>query len=114
MRPLRVLRTGPLEHSVIDSIMRELQAARIVEDIPDTLIFTEHPEIVTVGPKARRDNVMVPKDYRKMDVDRGGGITYHGPGQLVAYPIIQWSCSEQSVPGVINSVEEWVIKSLME
>jgi lipoate-protein ligase B len=94
--------------------MRELQAARIAEDIPDTLIFTEHPEIVTVGPKARRDNVMVPKDYRKMDVDRGGGITYHGPGQLVAYPIIQWSGSEQSVPGVINCLEEWVIQALMD
>ncbi|HJM67061.1 MAG TPA: lipoyl(octanoyl) transferase LipB [Candidatus Thalassarchaeaceae archaeon] len=114
MRPLRILRTGPLEHSVVDSIMRELQAARIAEDIPDTLLFTEHPEIVTVGPKARRDNVVVPTDYEKLDVDRGGGITYHGPGQLVAYPIIHWTDSEQSVPGVIKCLEEWVIAALMD
>ena len=114
MRPLRVLRTGPLEHSVVDSIMRELQAARIAEDIPDTLIITEHPEIVTVGPKARRDNIVVPHDYQKIDVDRGGGITYHGPGQLVAYPIVHWTGSEQSVPGVIKSLEEWVIQALMD
>ena len=98
MRPLRVLRTGPLDHSIVDSMMRELQKARIADEIPDTLIFTEHPEVVTVGPKARRDNVVIPKDYSKLDVDRGGGITYHGPGQLIAYPIIRWIDSEQSVP----------------
>ena len=114
MRALRVLRTGPLEHSLVNSMMKELQAARIAEEIPDTLIFTEHPEIVTVGPKARRDNVMIPGDYEKLDVDRGGGITYHGPGQLVAYPIIQWTGAEQSVPGIIKILEEWVISALMD
>ena len=114
MRPLRVLRTGPLDHSIVDSMMRELQKARIADEIPDTLIFTEHPEVVTVGPKARRDNIVIPKDYPKIDVDRGGGITYHGPGQLVAYPIIRWTDSEQSVPGVINCLEEWVIRSLTD
>ncbi len=114
MRPLRVLRTGPLEHSVVDSVMRDLQKARISDEIPDTLIFTEHPEIVTVGPKARRDNVVIPEDYPKLDVDRGGGITYHGPGQLIAYPIIRWIDSEQSVPGVIKSLEDWVISALLD
>ena len=114
MRPLRVLRTGPLEHSVVDSMMRELQKARIEEEIPDTLIFTEHPEIVTVGPKARRDNIVIPKSYQKLNVDRGGGITYHGPGQLVVFPIIQWTNSEQSVPGVIKCLEEWVISAFLD
>ena len=87
---------------------------QIADEIPDTLIFTEHPEVVTVGPKARRDNIVIPKDYPKLDVDRGGGITYHGPGQLVAYPIIRWTDSEQSVPGVINCLEEWVIRALTD
>jgi len=114
MRPLRILQTGPLEHSVIDQIMRELQAARISEDIPDTLLFTEHPEIVTVGPKARRDNVLIPEGYQKKNVDRGGGITYHGPGQLVVYPIIQWTDTEQSVPGVVKCLEGWVMAALRD
>ena len=71
MRPLRVLRTGPQEHSIIDSIMRELQKARIADEIPDTLIFTEHSRGCNRGPKARRDNVVIPRTYTKLDVDRG-------------------------------------------
>ena len=56
----------------------------------------------------------IPEGYEKLNVDRGGGITYHGPGQLVAYPIIQWTNSEQSVPRVIKCLEEWVISALLD
>ena len=94
--------------------MRDLQIARIADEIPDTILFTEHPEVVTVGPKARRDGVIVPPGYDTLDVDRGGGITYHGPGQLVVYPIIRWEGDEQSVPGVIDRLEQWMIAALQD
>ena len=94
--------------------MRDLQIARIADEIPDTILFTEHPEVVTVGPKARRDGVIVPPGYDTLDVDRGGGITYHGPGQLVVYPIIRWEGNEQSVPGVIDILEQWMIAALQD
>ena len=92
--------------------MRIMQKKRIRDEIPDTIILVEHPEIVTIGPKAVRDGVTVTDDYSQSIVDRGGGITWHGPGQLVLYPIIKWNSNEQSIKGIIRKMEQLVIKTL--
>ena len=92
--------------------MRIMQKKRIRDKIPDTIILVEHPEIVTIGPKAVRDGVTVTNDYSQSIVDRGGGITWHGPGQLVLYPIIKWESNEQSIKGIISKMEQLVIKTL--
>ena len=92
--------------------MRVLQKKRINDEIIDTIILVEHPEIVTVGPKAVRDGDVISGEYSQSIVDRGGGITWHGPGQLVLYPIIKWNSEEQSVRGIINKMENLVIKTL--
>jgi lipoate-protein ligase B len=89
-----------------------MQKERIRDEIPDTIILVEHPEIVTIGPKAVRDGVTVTDDYSQSIVDRGGGITWHGPGQLVLYPIIKWDSNEQSIKGIIIKMEQLVIKTL--
>ena len=89
-----------------------MQKKRIRDEIPDTIILVEHPEIVTIGPKAVRDGVTVTDDYSQSIVDRGGGITWHGPGQLVLYPIIKWELNEQSIKGIITKMEQLVIKTL--
>lgn len=89
-----------------------MQKKRIRDEIPDTIILVEHPEIVTIGPKAVRDGVTVTDDYSQSIVDRGGGITWHGPGQLVLYPIIKWNSNEQSIKGIISKMEQLVIKTL--
>ena len=60
-----------------------MQKKRINDEIADTIILVEHPEIVTIGPKGVRDGVTIASDYEQSIVDRGGGITWHGPGQLV-------------------------------
>ena len=73
--------------------MKDLQKKRIAGDIGDTLIFVQHPEVVTIGPKAVRDNVIV-EGYPTLPTDRGGGITWHGPGQLVVYPIVKWDIED--------------------
>ncbi|MBL11816.1 MAG: lipoyl(octanoyl) transferase [Euryarchaeota archaeon] len=111
MRTIRVLRAGMVEHSVVSREMKRLQKDRIEDLIPDTLIIVEHPEVVTIGPKARRDGVSV-DGYPTSETDRGGGITWHGPGQLVVYPIIKWELEEQSVRGIIGLLEDWAIASL--
>jgi lipoate-protein ligase B len=92
--------------------MQIMQKKRIRDEIPHTIIRVEHPEIVTIGPKAIRDGVTVTDDYSQSIVDRGGGITWHGPGQLVLYPIIKWDSNEQSIKGIISKMEQLVIKTL--
>jgi lipoate-protein ligase B len=103
----------PYEDSL--ELMKELQAKRINDEIIDTLIFLQHPEIVTVGPRARNDGIKPPSNYPSFPVDRGGGLTWHGPGQLVAYPIFKWNLGdENSVAQIISKLERWVIGTLLE
>ena len=111
MGDVRILRAGMVEHTVMAEEMKRLQQLRIENRIADTLIMVEHPEVVTVGPKAIRDGVVV-EGYPTVNTDRGGGITWHGPGQLVAYPIIKWEVEEQSVRAIIGRLEDWAIDAL--
>lgn len=113
MHPVRVEIHQVMKYPEADAYMRQLQAKRIENEIEDVLLFLEHPEIVTVGPKARNEGQHPPKDYATHDVDRGGGLTWHGPGQLVVYPIFLWDFDdERSVQHIISKIEQWVIDSL--
>ena len=108
MGDVKILRAEMVEHTVMAEEMKRLQQLRIDDKIPDTIIMVEHPEVVTVGPKAIRDGVVV-EGYPTVNTDRGGGITWHGPGQLVAYPIIKWEVEEQGVRAIIGRLEDWAI-----
>lgn len=112
MKRIQVLRAGIIEHSQVSDVMRVMQQKRIDDEIIDSIILVEHPEIVTIGPKAIRNGAIVSDEYNQSIVDRGGGITWHGPGQLVVYPIIKWTPEEQSIRGIINKIEQLVIKTL--
>ena len=104
---------GTISHSDADEMMRSMQSARINDEIEDTILICEHQEVVTVGPRARNDGITPPEGYATSPVDRGGGLTWHGPGQLVVYPIIKWDLEgESNVKAVISILEEWVITSL--
>jgi len=105
-----IIQAGNSSHDEIDQLMVQLQERRINDKIRDTLIFVEHPEIVTVGRRGMLDNIQAPKGFASSDVDRGGGLTWHGPGQLVCYPIFKWK--EESVRKVITTIEEWILISL--
>jgi lipoate-protein ligase B len=108
---IRIL--GIVEYTDALELMSTLQQQRINEEVPDTILFLEHPEIVTVGPRARNDGIAPPSDYKSHPVDRGGGLTWHGPGQLVVYPIIHWNKDdERSVSDIISKIESWVIAGL--
>ena len=104
---------GIVEYTDALELMSTLQQQRINNEIPDTILFLEHPEIVTVGPRARNDGIAPPSDYKSHPVDRGGGLTWHGPGQLVVYPIVHWNKDdEKSVADIIAKIESWVIAAL--
>ena len=113
MRNVYLKHIGIISHSDADEMMRSMQSARINDDIEDTILICEHQEVVTVGPRARNDGITPPDGYETSPVDRGGGLTWHGPGQLVVYPIIKWDLKgESNVKAVISILEEWVISSL--
>ena len=105
-----IIQAGNSTHQDVDKLMIELQSKRIYDEINDTLIFVEHPEIVTIGRRGMLDNLQAPNDFESSSVDRGGGLTWHGPGQLVGYPIFRWK--EESVRTVITTIEEWILTSL--
>ena len=112
-RVVNTRRLGHTEYGEAEQLMRELQEQRLQDKIPDTLLFCSHPEIVTIGPGARRDGVVVPSDYPTTNVDRGGGITWHGPGQLVVYPIFKWDFEdEENVKRITSKLEQWAISAL--
>ena len=114
MKEIQVLRAGIIEHNVVSKAMKIMQKKRINDEIGDTLILVEHTEIVTIGARAKRNKVEVSSDYETSHVDRGGGITWHGPGQLVIYPIIKWEIEEQSIRGIIGKFEQLVISALSD
>ena len=105
-----IIQANNSTHQEIDKLMTDLQQKRMNDEIIDTLIFVEHPEIVTIGRRGMLDNLQVPEGFDSSSVDRGGGLTWHGPGQLVGYPIFRWK--EESVRTVITTIEEWILISL--
>ena len=115
MRKIVINDIGKISHADADELMRVMQAKRIEDEIMDTLIVCEHDEIVTIGPRARNDGIKPPEDYATSAVDRGGGLTWHGPGQIVVYPIFKWDLEgESNVKAIISILEDWVIQALSE
>jgi lipoyl(octanoyl) transferase len=85
---LRVVRAGTVPYEEAWALQRELHAARVADEGPDTLLLLEHPPVYTAG--KRTEPHERPFDGTPViDVDRGGKITWHGPGQLVGYPIVR-------------------------
>ncbi len=114
-RDVEIIHLGEIPYQEALDLMKELQRQRIDDLIPDTLLLLHHPEIVTVGPRATNDGIKAPQDYPSHTVDRGGGLTWHGPGQLVGYPIFKWDLEgENSVAAIISLLEQWIINTLDE
>lgn len=111
---LDVRELGVVAYEDAQALMKDLQQQRIAGSIPDTLLILSHPEVVTIGPRARNDGILPPADYDTVAVDRGGGLTWHGPGQVVGYPIFKWGEreGEASVADIIHIIEGWLIDAL--
>jgi lipoyl(octanoyl) transferase len=88
LAPLQVRRLGTIEYTEAWDEQRRLHAARVAGESPDTVLLLEHPDVYTAG--RRTEAWERPFDGTPViDVDRGGKITWHGPGQLVGYPIVE-------------------------
>ena len=82
--------------------------------IPDTLILVEHPDTITLGRSARQDNIVDAGDVPVFAIERGGDVTYHGPGQLVAYPIFHLREGERDLHRYLRGLEEVTIRTLVD
>src|SRR5215467_6501658 len=93
-RPAWLLRAGLVPYDGANAAMHELAEQRLAGLIPDTVILLEHPPVFTAGRRAKRDELLwsegelTERGGLVRRIDRGGSFTFHGPGQLVGYPIL--------------------------
>src|SRR5262249_60989915 len=81
----------------------------------DTLILVEHPHVITLGrTRGAPANVLAAGDVQVVEIVRGGDVTYHGPGQLVAYPIVKLEDGERDLHRFLRNLEEGIIRALRD
>ena len=116
MRTLHIRRLGRVEYADGLAAQNLLVEARARALIPDTMLLLEHPRVVTLGRGAKAQNILWSPDqlaargYEVHETDRGGDVTYHGPGQLVGYPILDLKPDRKDVRKYVASVEELMIR----
>ncbi len=115
---LTVIETGQLDYLESWDLQKDLARARREGTIPDTLLLTEHPPTYTIGRRGSRKNLLIDSatlegiGARCYEVDRGGDITFHGPGQLVAYLIMDLGRAERGLRRFVGNLEATVIGTL--
>jgi lipoyl(octanoyl) transferase len=109
-RPADLVDLGLAGYREAHAFQLELVAARQRGERRDTLILVEHPHVITVGRRrAARENLVAPGDVEVVEVERGGDVTYHGPGQIVAYPIVALGEEERDLHAFLRNLEEAII-----
>lgn len=115
--PIDVVRPGIIDYAHAWTWQRELAARRQSNTGRDTLILLEHPRVYTLGRRANREHILLDdtalaeRHIEVVEVDRGGDVTYHGPGQLVGYPVLRLA-SLRGVVDYIRALEDVLIRAL--
>ena len=106
---------GRVDYEEAWALQRRMAIRRATGEIEDTLLLLEHPPVYTTGRRTHGDRLLVPTEALGaplLEVDRGGDITFHGPGQLIAYPIIGLGARPRGVQAYVRGLEETVIRTL--
>src|SRR6266480_2303117 len=95
-------------------LQRALAGAVSQGAIPDTVLFLEHPPVVTLGRRTDEQELHLPEDaaVEVVETNRGGRSTYHGPGQLVCYPILDLKQHGRDVKGYVRKLEQALVQTL--
>jgi lipoate-protein ligase B len=114
IKPARIIDLGTRDYAEAWRVQQDLLAARQRDEIPDTLVLVEHPHVLTLGRGAHRENLLASAGMPVFQVERGGDVTYHGPGQLCGYPILFLREDERDVHLYLRRLEEAIIRTLAE
>jgi lipoyl(octanoyl) transferase len=110
VQPWQVLDLGTASYRDVWAKQIGLVEQRQVGTVPDTLLVVEHPHVFTLGRRRESaQNVLMPGDVEVIEIERGGDVTYHGPGQLVAYPILLLHDGERDLHKFLRNLEDAVI-----
>ncbi len=108
---------GFIDYKESWELQQEIHKKRVSNEVEDTFFLLEHPNTYTLGKTAHKENLVGSEEYLKQnqisvyDIDRGGDITYHGPGQIVGYPIIDLNNWYKDTHKYLRALEEVIIKT---
>jgi lipoate-protein ligase B len=111
-------RIGRSEYDAALALQRRLHRLRVTGEIPDVVVVTEHSPVITLGRNAVEGNVLAPRSLLRekgipvVRVERGGDVTFHGPGQIVIYPVVDLRASRFGVSDYVWALEEAAITVL--
>jgi lipoyl(octanoyl) transferase len=120
MRKLELRNLGRIDYAEAYELQQELVGRRKQGEIPDQFLVVEHPHVITMGRNGRLENLLAGEDVLRRagiafyQTDRGGDVTYHGPGQVVGYPIVDLRDWQRDVVAYVRSVEQTLIDALAE
>jgi lipoyl(octanoyl) transferase len=120
MNQLLVVNLGTTKYADAWELQKEIFSARLSQRIGDVLLLTEHESVFTFGKGADKNHLLADDEElakKKIDmfwIDRGGDVTYHGPGQIVGYPIIDLNNHYNDVHRYLRDLEEMIIRTLEE
>jgi lipoyl(octanoyl) transferase len=120
MKELLQIDLGLIPYREASELQKRMVAARKAGAIEDALLFCEHPHVITLGRSGKRanllasENVLRQKGVEYFESTRGGDITYHGPGQIVGYPILDLGAIRRDVVWYVRSLEEAMILATEE
>jgi lipoyl(octanoyl) transferase len=120
MNTVHVIDLGLIRYAEAYALQKKIVAARKVGVIGDALLLCEHPHVVTLGRNGKREHLLASEDVLRQKgvefqvTDRGGDITYHGPGQIVGYPILNLAAIRRDVVWYVRMLEEVMIRATAE
>jgi lipoyl(octanoyl) transferase len=117
MNPLLITDLGLISYEAAYTLQERVVAARKAAAIADVLLLCEHPPVITFGRNAKRENLLANENVLRQknvslhDTNRGGDITFHGPGQIVGYPILDLGAIKRDVHWYVRTLEEVMIRA---
>ena len=107
---------GQRPYQEVWDYQKEIQAKRIAGEIEDTFLMVEHEPVYTLGKNANENHLLQSRDQSVdvFNIERGGDITFHGPGQLVGYPILDLSNYKKSISWYMRTLEQIIIDTVSE